>query len=109
MRTFIYPANTEKPDYVVEWKDRDGNTIDFSSGYTFTVKLVAQDGTTVALTKTSGITGAATMPNVTVLWASGQLNITPGTYRLHLTATTGSSDRPYQPGAEDTVVILAAV
>lgn len=91
----------------MSWYDRDNALIDFATGYTFEVKLLL--GTVVALTKTTGITGAATAPNVTVAWAAGELNPTPGRYRLHLTATTGGADRMFMPGDEPTIVVAAAV
>ena len=107
--SWVYRADQEVPSFAVDWYDRDGNLINFATGYTFEVKLINQSTGTVALTKTTGVTGAATSPNVVVAWATGQLAITPAVYRLHLTATTGGADRMFRPGDEPRVTIVAAV
>jgi cytochrome bd-type quinol oxidase subunit 2 len=107
--TWTYRSDAETPSYAVHWKDRDGNTIDFSSGYTFTVQLVNVSTGTTALTKTTNITGASTSPNVTVAWAVGELAVTAGLYWLMLKATDGSSqDRFFRPGNWPTIEIEAA-
>lgn len=94
-----YRSGAELPDLAIEWRDRDGNLIDFSSGWTFTVKVGTDLAT--AFTKTTGITGAATSPNVLVQWAtSGELStLAAGQYRIELTArrTSDSKDRAYPP------------
>lgn len=100
-------ADQEDPAYRVEWRDGLNALIDFSTGYTFTLRIVAEDGT-VALTKTANITGAATVPNVSVAWAVGELNITPGDYQLRLVATTGGRDRAFKPGGPDILRVVAA-
>jgi hypothetical protein len=107
---WIYRAGQELPAFAVEWRDRSGALVDFSSGWTFTVKLVNETGAAV-LTKTAGITGSATAPNVTVGWAADELNIVPGTYRVHLTArrTADSLDRLFRPGTEPSIVVKASV
>jgi hypothetical protein len=107
--SWIYRADQETPSFAVAWSDRDGNLIDFSTGYTFELKLVHRTTGTLALTKTSGITGAATSPNIIAAWSSGELAITPGPYRVHITATTGGADRMFMPGAEPIITIVAAV
>lgn len=106
--TFTYRANQELPSWAADWKDRDGNLIDFASGYTWEVKLVNKATGTTGLTKTTGITGAATSPNVIVAWAAGELDLTPGLYRMHLKATSGGQDRMYAPGNEPTIQIVAS-
>jgi hypothetical protein len=87
-----YFANAERPTLRLTWYDDDDNLIDFSSGYTWSLK-VGNPGSAALLTKTSGITGAATAPNVTIAWTAGELNLTPGTYTYQLTATTSALDR----------------
>lgn len=109
MSSWTYRADQEAPSFAVAWYDRNGNLIDFSSGYTFEVKLVHKVTDAVALTKVAGITGAATSPNVVVAWSSGELAVTPGPYRLHLTATAAGADRMFMPGDEPVVTIVAAV
>jgi len=67
---FSYRKDQELPALPVTWKDRDGAIRDFSSGWTFTVKIALADTPTVVLaTKSAGITGAATAPNVLIDWA----------------------------------------
>jgi hypothetical protein len=105
--SWIYATDQETPSFAVAWSDRDGDLIDFTSGYTFELRLVHRTTGTVALTKTTGITGAATSPNVTVAWAAGELGITPGPYRAKLKATTGGADRRFRPGDEPIITIVA--
>ncbi len=97
--TITYPRGAERPALEIWWVDDDGGLIDFSTGYTFELKL-GTPGSTAILTKTTGITGAAGAgveptgtPNITVAWAAGELDITPGGYVLQLVATTGGLDR----------------
>lgn len=108
MSQWIYRADAELPSFAVAWYDNTGTLINFASGYTFELKLVNQSTGTVTLTKTTGITGAATSPNVTVAWAAGELAVAAAAYRVHLTATTGGADRMFRPGDEPTVTIVAA-
>ena len=65
------------------WWMISGDLVDFSSGYTFTLRLSLQSTPgTIIFTKTTGLTGAAGSgsvqsgtPNLTVAWAtSGELN-----------------------------------
>ncbi len=51
------------------------------------------------LTKTSGVTGASTSPNVTINWAVGELDIAESVYDLIVIAHDGASkDRVFRPG-----------
>lgn len=97
-----YFATAERPVLELWLFDDDGTLINFASGYTFSLK-VGRTGETALLTKSSGITGAAGAgtepsgtPNVTVTWAAGELNITPGGYVAQLTATTSALDRIFE-------------
>lgn len=64
-----YLAGDSLPAFTVTWKDASGNVRDLSSGYSAVAKLaLATDPDTVLVTKSSGITLAATAPNVTVAW-----------------------------------------
>lgn len=94
MLSVTYTQGAELPDLTIEWKDTAGNLIDFSSGYTFVLKL-GVPGAAATLSKSTGITGAATSPNVTVAWAtSGELNtIATGFYHAHLNATRTSDQK----------------
>lgn len=92
----------ELPETAIWWTDRAGNLIDFSSGYTFTLKL-GHAGSAAVHTKTTGITGAAGSgtdptgtPNVSIAWAAGELDAVAVTsYTAQLTArrTSDSKDR----------------
>lgn len=99
--TVRYHATAERPALELWLYDDDGSLIDFSSGYTFVLK-VGLPGSAALLTKSSGITGAAGSgeeptgtPNVTVSWTAGELALTPGSYMGQLTATTSSLDRVF--------------
>lgn len=81
-----YAIGSELPDYPVTWRDGDGAVIPFDAGWSFTLKL-GHPGRAAVLTKTEGITGAATAPNVTVTWDAGEFDdLDPGTYVLQLFA-----------------------
>lgn len=81
----------------------NGTLPDLSTGWTFTVTLAQWGQTTV--TKTTGITGAADGV-FTVAWATGDLDIEPGTWRAQLTARSADG-REFT--VEDTVKIHARV
>lgn len=66
----IVYLNDENPQWV-ETIYLNGTLTDYSSGYTFTVKLVDSAGTT-AVTKTTNITGAASGV-ITVAWDTSEL------------------------------------
>lgn len=102
-----YIQGADLPDATFEWRDRLGALIDFSTGYTFVVKL-GTPGSAATVTKSSGITGAATAPNVTVAWStSGELNtLTPGVYTLDLIATRTSDSK--QRILRDSLTVHAA-
>lgn len=88
MTTYI--AGSDLPSLDIDWQDADGNTIDFSSGFTFEVK-VGKIGRTAAFTKTSGVTGAATDPNISITWADGELDgLSKGTWTILVIATRTS-------------------
>lgn len=94
MANASYIQGAELPDLLIAWRDSANNLIDFSSGYTFVLKL-GTPGSAAALTKSTGITGAATSPNVTIVWAvAAELNtLAPGHYPAHLVATRTSDSK----------------
>ena len=99
MAAVRYYQGAERPSLDMWLLDDDGDLIDFSSGYTFVLR-VGQIGSAAALEKTGGITGAAGSgqelsgtPNVSVTWSSGELDLVPGSYEWQLVATTGGLDR----------------
>lgn len=89
-----YVQGADLPDLAFDWKDSAGALINFSSGWTFALR-VGQPGAAATLTKSTGITGASTSPNITVAWAtSGELNTLPaGTYIGDLIATRTSDSK----------------
>jgi hypothetical protein len=91
-----YIKGAELDDLTVTWNDPDGEPYDFSSGFTFSLK-VGEKGQAATFTKTTGITGAATSPNVTVVWATtGELNsLAAGTHVLQLEAIRTSDLRSH--------------
>lgn len=93
--TVTYVAGADLPDLALTLRDSTDAVIDFSSGWTFTLKVAPSGSTSATLTKTTGITGAASAPNVTIAWStSGELNsLTPGRYRAQLTATRGDDSK----------------
>lgn len=101
MTTIRYRRTAERPSLQLWLLDDDGNLIDFSSGYTFELKIGLL-GSAALLTKTAGITGAAGAgteptgtPNVTIAWTTGELDLTPGVYNWQLTCTTAGTDRVF--------------
>jgi hypothetical protein len=101
----VFRRGQEDPGIRFEWTDRDGNPIDFSSGYTFTVLIVpSPSGTTI--TKTTGLVGGNGY--VDLEWAVGELDIALGSYRLHLHARDGDDrDRAYRPNDPPVITIVA--
>jgi len=112
MTTYEYRADQELPAIPVEWRDADRAVIDFSTGWTFTAKVcAASTPTTIALTKTTGITGAGTSPNVLIDWTTTDFSaLTPGQHVVHLYArrTADSKDRVFRPSKPITFLLLPA-
>jgi len=106
-----YHRNAERPAVKMWLVDDDGTLLDFSSGYSFVLKI-GFPGSTAVLTKSSGITGGAGVgieptgtQNVTIAWTGGELDITPGLYSWVLTATNSALDRTF----EGTIQILDVI
>jgi len=90
-----YIQGADLPDLTLNWRDSQSNLIAFGTvAHTFELK-VGQVGSAASLTKTTGITGADTSPNITIAWATtGELNtLVPGTYHADLTATRTSDGK----------------
>lgn len=113
---YSYRKDQELPAIPLAWYDRNGALIDFSSGWTFTVKLAkAATPTTVALTKTTGITGAATDPNLLIDWSTSDwsaLDADPqGTVYVvwvYARRNSDSKDRVYRPKTGFPITLLPA-
>jgi hypothetical protein len=75
-----YEIGEELDDVKISWPNPEtGEPRDFSTGWTFEFKVGVLDSVAV-LTKTTGITGAATFPNITIAFAADELNIAAATY-----------------------------
>jgi hypothetical protein len=107
LTTITITVGSELPDLTFHWQDSAGNTIDFSSGFTWTLRV--GDATTGVLEKTTGITGAATNPNVTITFSAGDWDdVTPGLYAATLTPRRTSDDKDREP-LRFAVQVLAAI
>ena len=113
---YVYRADQELPVSTVEWLDNTGATRDFSAGWTFTAKVCAASAaTTVLLSKTTGITGAATLPNITIAWSTTDFSglsasETGAAYVCHLYArrTADTKDDVFSPGKPISFTLLTA-
>lgn len=111
-----YRKDQELPALGLEWRDGTGALIDFSSGWTFTVMVATSAApNTAVLTKTTGITGAATSPNVVIDWATSDFSgLTPSAtgaeHVVHVTArrTADSKDRVFRPSDPVTIALYTA-
>ena len=116
MSTITMQSDQELPAIGLEWLlGSTGAVIDFSTGYTFTLKLVNATTLATALTKTTLITGAATAPNITIDFATGELAAITSSangvlYNAILTArrTSDSKDRTFRPGAPFQIKLVTA-
>jgi hypothetical protein len=76
---YVYRSDQELPTMRLAWKDGNETIIDYSSGFTATVKVAsAAAPTTTLLTKTSGITLAATSPNYSIEWTAADFTTLGG-------------------------------
>ena len=80
-----YEIGEELDDLQVTWLDPDGNVRNFSTGWTFELKI-GQTGSAAVMTKTTGITGSATAPNLVVTFAAEELVMAAATYTAQLRA-----------------------
>lgn len=113
-----YYRGVTRPALQLWLQEANGLLIDFSSGWTFELKLGVAPrrpqgipGAAV-LTKTTGIAGAAGAgeepngtPNVVVTWAGSELDHPYGSYVWQLKATTGGNPRIFA-GLLDIVPVL---
>jgi len=84
---WTYTKGAELPAITIDALDTNGQPIDFSSGWTFAVKVGEPGKTAVATAAT--VTGASSKPNLTIDWPSNALAalVTGVTYTVQLTAT----------------------
>ncbi len=102
MTSVSYHATAARPALQLWLLDDDKTLIDFSTGWTFSLKIGAK-ASTALLTKTTGIVGAAGVgieptgtPNVVITWAAGELNLPPTEHAWQLTATSGGLPRVFE-------------
>jgi hypothetical protein len=103
-----YIQGEELDDMPVTWTNAARTLYDYSTGWTFSVK-VGEKGQTASFTKTTGITGDDADPNITVTWATtGELNsLAAGKYTVQIEAIRTSDGR--SRFLQDELVIEAAV
>lgn len=70
----VWPEQ-ELPDLALSWRSSDGQLIDLSASHTYQLRVAEAATRRVVLTKTSGFTGAATDPNLTIAWSAGELSV----------------------------------
>lgn len=100
----VYRRGDERPAWQATITT-NGSGENYSSGFTFRVTLaLVSTPTTVALTKTSNITGTSGGV-VSVNWAPNELDLAPGLYEAQLRITR-SSDSTEQT-ITDQLLILA--
>lgn len=86
-------ADREDPPWSVEWRDGQGVIRDFSGPYAFRVEFLTTRTKRIFYTKTDGIAGADTSPNIVVSWAVGELADKVGKFKLRLVAKNTVTDR----------------
>ena len=80
-----YFQGAELGDAEITWLDNDA-IIDFSGSWAWEAKI-GPDGKPAVVTKTTGITGAAAAPNVTIVWDPGELDaLEPGRWTIKVRA-----------------------
>ena len=88
-----YRQGASLPDLAISWLSVEQVLIDFSTGYTFELK-VGKPGKIALVSKTSGFTGYAGDPNVVVEWSANELDTLPGgIYQAELVATRTSDSK----------------
>ena len=98
---FEYIRGALLPDAALTLLDYDDSVLPLGTGYTFTLRVYAQTDyafVTPLFTKSGGLNGANTAPNLTIVWSTaGELTtLTPGFYMIQIDAVTGSKPRKYQ-------------
>jgi hypothetical protein len=104
-----YIQSAELPDIQITWRDSDGDIIDYSTGWTFIVRI-GMLGQSAVLEKTTGVVGNNTAPNIVITWSSTELNtLATGTYVLQVVAreTASGKDRVMADSITITPQVLA--
>lgn len=105
MNTVTYRRGQELPGLVFPWLDSAGAPLPLNTGYTFTLQLVSN---VTGVDAAPAVTITGTSGSVAVAWAPNALDITPGGYRVWLTATETASGkaRVFSPGNPPTIKIV---
>ncbi len=97
LNTVYYYIGDELEPLALSWT-ANGGLVDFSLPHSYVAKLVSSTDPTFAdvftAPKTTGFSGTATAPNLTVSWATtGELNVPtdPGLYFLQIVATRAAA------------------
>jgi hypothetical protein len=98
---FDYIRGALLPDAALTLLDYDDSVLPLATGYTFTLRVYAQTDyafTDDLFTKTGGLNGADTAPNLTIVWATaGELStLAAGMYVIQLDVVSASKPRKYQ-------------
>lgn len=104
--SYVYTRDQELESMSLSWTEKVAgvNTpINLSTGYTLTVYVAdAGDPATILVTKSTGLTGAATLPNYVIDWAIGDLSSLPTSRNYVVWAyarrNSDSKDRVFNPG-----------
>jgi hypothetical protein len=90
-----YVKGAALPDAAITWRDWNGALLQLATGHTFELKIATELGVAPALTKTAGLTGANTDPNLTVVWAiSGEITtLVSGLYVVQIVAIRTSDSK----------------
>lgn len=92
--TVEYINGADLPDLEINWTDNSGTTIEFATGWTFEA-LIGKRSQPALITKTTGIVGDDTSPNITITWDEDELDaLTAGhTYDVAITASRTADDK----------------
>lgn len=108
----VYMKDQELFGEAFNWLDRDGNIFDFSTGWTFTAKICLKGTTTLAATKSAGIAGAATLPNIELTWSATDFDDLPSgrnyVYFLYATRASDGKDAVFRPDNPPGFTLLPA-
>lgn len=104
-------TDQEDPAYAVEWTDRAGDLIDFSTYDAFEIVLEEVDTGKRLLTKVSGFTAPTPIdgqPNLIASWSVNELISLPAVeVYIHLKATKLTRDRVFRPGNPEVMRLVA--
>lgn len=87
----VYTRGHERPFHLLTWLDADGEPVDLTDD-TFAL-AIGTPGREAEHVKTTGITGTATSPNVSIAWSDNELDhLDTGMHRGQLSAIDSSGN-----------------